>query len=142
MLKAARGASARVVRSAGAWYSPVAKRSMSSHRSADEFSGMTPFFLGRGGVIESNHQFITSAEMEECAAPQCAAAEECAAQPRLPKELLFIPSETPMLCESLMRSPSTLSGKSDAADGAKTLEVNGMRVFLLDGSQTPAGGMF
>ncbi|KAJ1464888.1 hypothetical protein T484DRAFT_1989480 [Baffinella frigidus] len=101
---------------------------------AEHLGGMFPVFNARGGVVESNAQLITEAETEAAHAAQ-SVMDASAAQQHLPRELFFVPSETPMIFESLAKSAS------DPRVSGKTVEVNGMRFFLVDDTDAaPAAG--
>ena len=106
---------------------------------AEQLAGMFAVVQDQGGVVESNDQFITAAEIGEATVEQDMMYEGAARQ-LLPRGVFFVPSETtPLIFDSPSLSTSGADQTSVEAK-AKTIEVNGMRFFVVDDAAPAAGG--
>jgi len=106
---------------------------------AEQQGSMFPVVQAQGGVVESNDYFITAAETEEAVQAQSMMYEGAARQ-LLPRELFFVPSETTPLIIEASQSPSTGADKTKEGAWAKTIEVNGMRFFVVEDTAPAVGG--
>jgi len=134
--------SAQIVWDAGSAKAHLPRELLFVPSQAEQHGSAFAVVQGQGGVVESNDLFITAAETEEATVEQSMMYEGAARQ-LLPRELFFVPSETtPLIFDSPSLSPSSGADQTKREAGAKTIEVNGMRFFVVDDAAPAAGGHF